>query len=111
MIVVHADVFAQVPHRDSVREAMLVAQRAAQLQDGCLSYRFAEAIDEPGHFLAVERWRDAQALEAHFRSDAFTAYQNAVTPLLVRDSEVLMFDAEQQVRPIGSSPLDLRQDD
>ncbi|HXD55481.1 MAG TPA: putative quinol monooxygenase [Solirubrobacteraceae bacterium] len=111
MIVVHADVFAQIPQREGVREAMLLAQRAAREQDGCVSFQFAEALDEPGHFVAVERWRDGAALEAHFRSSSFQAYEEAVTPLLVRDSEVLVLTAQEELRPVDSSPLDLRQDD
>jgi heme-degrading monooxygenase HmoA len=94
MIVVHADVFAQIPQRTAAREAMKAAQSAA-----------------PGHFLAVERWRDRDALDAHFRSPSFLAYQAAVTPLLVRDSEIHIYSAEELARPTDSSRLDLRQDD
>jgi quinol monooxygenase YgiN len=111
MIVVHADVFAQIPQRTAAREAMQAAQSAAREQDGCIAYVFAEAVEDPGHFLAVERWRDRDALDAHFRSPSFLAYQAAVTPLLVRDSEIHIYSAEELARPTDSSRLDLRQDD
>ncbi len=111
MIVVHADVYAQVPSLEQARAAMHAAQQAARKQDGCLSFQFAEVLGDPGHFVAVERWRDMAALSAHFRSDSSSAYQNAIAPLLVRDSEVLVLQAEEQMRPVDSSGLDLRQDD
>lgn len=111
MIVVHADVFAQIPQREPVREAMLALQAAAREQDGCISFVFAETLADPGHFLAVECWRDSAALDAHFVSAAYEFYAAAVTPLLVRDSEVFLYSAENVVRPVDSSPLDLRQDD
>ena len=111
MIVVHVEVFAQIPQRAAVREAMRAAQSAARAQDGCESFTFAETLDDPGHFLAVEMWRDGAALEAHFRSRSFRDYQAAVTPLLVRDSEVRVYAAEELARPTDPSLLDLRQDD
>ena len=111
MIVVHADVFAQIPYLEDARAAMRSAQAAAIEQDGCVSFQFAEVLGDPGHFVAVERWRDMAALQEHFRSAAFSAYQEAIAPLLVRDSEVLVLEAEGQMRPVESSGLDLRQDD
>jgi quinol monooxygenase YgiN len=111
VIVVHVDVFAQVPQRDAVREAMRAAQSAAREQAGCISFAFAETLDDPGHFVAVESWRDSTALDAHFRTPSFRDYQAAVTPLLVRDSEMRIYSAEELARPVDSSPLDLRQDD
>ncbi|HEX9480500.1 MAG TPA: putative quinol monooxygenase [Solirubrobacteraceae bacterium] len=111
MIVVHADVFTEALEREGVRDAMLAAQSSAREQDGCLSFQFAEAVEEPGRFVAIEIWRDGAALDAHYRSLSFTAYQEAVTPLLVRDSEVRVYAAEELARPVDSDPLDLRQDD
>jgi quinol monooxygenase YgiN len=110
VILVHADIYAQIPERAAVREAMLAAQTAAREQDGCISFVYAETLEEPGHFLAVERWRDAATFEAHFRSEAYAAYVAAVTPLLVRDSEVRIYEGLQALLS-DSSTLDLRQDD
>lgn len=111
MIVVLADVFAQIPRCEAVREAMLAAQAATRSEQGCVSYLFAEALEEPGHFVLVERWSDRAALDAHFRSSGFERYQSDVTPLLVRDSEVHVYTVQEAARPVDSSPLDLRQDD
>ena len=111
MLVVHADVFAQIPERHAVREAMVLAQAAAREQDGCVSFMFAEAIDDPGHFVSIETWRDGAALDAHYGSQSYARYRDAVTLLLVRDSEVHVYDAEELPRPLDSEPLDLRQDD
>ncbi len=110
MIVVLAEIHAQIPERPAVREAMLRAQAAAREQDGCVSFEFAESLDEPGRFLAVERWRDAPALEAHFRSDSYRAYAEALTPRLVRDSQVSFLEGAE-ARLGDQSSLDLRQDD
>lgn len=111
MIVVLAEVFAQIPQREAIREAMLAAQRDARAEDGCVSYTFAETLEELGHFVLVERWRDRAALDAHFSSAGFERYQDAVTPLLSRDSEVRVYSVQDAAKPVDDSSLDLRQDD
>jgi quinol monooxygenase YgiN len=111
VIIVHAEVLAQIPQRAAAREAMHAAQSAAREEEGCIAFAFAEALEDPGHFVAVERWRDRAALDAHFRTPSFREYQAAITPLLVRDSEIHIYAAEELARPVDSSPLDLRQDD
>ncbi len=111
MLVVHADVFAQIPERQAVREALVLAQAAAREQDGCISFLFAEVVDDPGHFVSVETWRDSAALDAHYASQSYSRYRDAVTLLLVRDSEARVYAAEELARPLDPEPLDLRQDD
>ncbi len=111
MIVVHAEVFAQVPQREAARAAMLAAESGAREEPGCVSYDFSEALVEPGRFLAVEVWADRAALDAHFAGASFERYQQEIGPLLVRDSEVRIYEVVSATRPLDSSPLDLRQDD
>jgi len=110
VIVVLADVHAQVAQRAAVSEAMLAAQAAAREQDGCLSFVYAETLEEPGRFLAAERWRDAAAFAAHFRSDSYQVYIAELTPLLVRETEVRVYEG-QEARLLDPETLDLRQDD
>jgi quinol monooxygenase YgiN len=111
VIVALGDVFAQVQGRDAAAQAMLEAQGAALEQDGCISFAFAEALGEPGHYLVVQRWRDRGALEAHFRSESFFRYQAAITPLLVRESELTLHTVESAVRPVDSEAHDVPEDD
>ena len=111
VIVALGDVFAQIPQREAAAAVMLEAQRAAQGQDGCISFAFAETLDEPGHFLVVERWRDRDALEGHYRSEAFFRYQAAIGPLLVRESELRIHAVADEITPVDDDALDLNQDD
>jgi quinol monooxygenase YgiN len=111
MIVGIGDVFVQVPHRRAAERTMLAAQAAARQQHGCLSFSFAEVIDDPGHFVIVQRWSDRESLESHYRSDSFAGYQNAIEPLLVRDSALELHVVQETLRPVEVSNLDIRQDD
>jgi quinol monooxygenase YgiN len=111
VIVAVADVYAQVRQREAVQEAMLKTQERVREDPGCISFVFAEVVDEPGHFLHVQEWRDQAALDEHYRSAAFADYQAALSGLLVRDSEVKVHVSEQEFRPVDSSRLDIGQDD
>ncbi len=111
MIVALGDIYAQIPRRDEVRELMRVTQQRVREQPGCLAYTFAEALDDPGHFIAVQRWRDREALDEHYRSQAFADYQAAISDQLVRASELRVHAVEETFLPVDSSPLDTSQDD
>ncbi len=111
MIVALGDVYVQVPRRDAAVEAMLAEQRAAREQDGCISFAFAEALDEPGHYLVTQRWSDRDALEEHYRSEAFFHYQAAIAPLLVRDSELSLHTVQDAVRALDSEARSVPSDD
>jgi quinol monooxygenase YgiN len=75
---------------------------------GCLSYVFAETLDDPGHFLVVQQWRDQRALDEHFRSQAFADYQAQVGESLVRTSELRVHVVQESYAPVDSAPIDPR---
>lgn len=111
MVLALGDLHTQIPQRAEVERVMRDAQTAARERDGCESFAFAAAVGEPGRYLIVARWRDRAAMDAHYRSPAFAAYQAAIAPLLVSDSELQIYVVEQTVRPVDARTLDLRQDD
>jgi quinol monooxygenase YgiN len=111
VIVAIGDVYAQLPRRGEVEQAMLTAQHEAREQHGCITFSFAEVLGDPGHFLVVQRWRDQEALDEHYRSDSFAAYQAAVRHQLVRDSDLQLHVVAESVTPLAPRALDLDQDD
>src|SRR5947209_2360199 len=102
MIIAIGDIYAQIPHLGQVRDLMREAQERTRGQPGCISYTFAETLDDPGHFVVVQEWRDGPALEDHYRSSAFADYQGRVSRLLVRDSELRISAVEESVRPVAT---------
>jgi quinol monooxygenase YgiN len=111
VIIALGDVYAGISRRDQARELMRATQDSARSEAGCLYYAFAETLDDPGHFVVVQRWRDRAALDAHYRSPAFSAYQEQVAELLVRDSELSLHTAAESLQPRPAVPLDPKQDD
>lgn len=111
MIIALGDIYAQIPSREEVRELMRITQERVREQPGCTLYVFTERIDDPGHFLVVQQWGDQGALDEHYRSRAFAAYQAGIAHRLVRTSELRVYVVEGSVLPVDSSLIDTSADD
>jgi len=111
MILAIGEVFAQVAHLDAVRQLMRATQDRVRRQPGCVQYAFAEALEDPGHFVLVQEWSDRGALDAHYRSDAFREYEAGIGQHLARTSELRVFDTPAAFRPVTRDPIGPPQDD
>jgi quinol monooxygenase YgiN len=111
VIIALGDVYAQIPRLGEVRELMRATQARVREQPGCVSYAFAESLEDPGHFVLVQQWRDHEALDEHYRSQAFADYQAQVAEQLVRASELRLHEVQVSYAPVDSSRLDIAQDD
>jgi quinol monooxygenase YgiN len=106
VIVALGDISAQIPRLEDVRQVMRDTQKRVREQPGCVSYAFAEALDDPGHFVVVAEWQDLATLEGHYRSEAFADYQAAIAPLLVRDTDMRISETRQSARPVADTGED-----
>ena len=111
MIVVVGDIYAQIPRREEVRDLMRATEAGAREQAGCEYFAFAETLDDPGHFVVAQQWRDRRALDEHYASEVFASYQSQIGPLLVRSSEVGIHEVRASARPVARSAVDISQDD
>jgi quinol monooxygenase YgiN len=111
MLIALGDIYAQIERREEVRELMRATQASGREQDGCEYYAFAETLDDPGHFVVVQRWRDRGALDEHYRSPSFADYQARIGPLLVRSSELSLFDAPTGARFVDRDPIEISQEE
>ena len=111
MIVVVGDIYAQIPRREEVRDLMRATEARAREQSGCEYFAFAETLDDPGHFVVAQQWRDRRALDEHYASEVFASYQSQIGPLLVRSSEVGIHEVRASARPVARSAVDISQDD
>ena len=68
MIIVIARFSPRPERRDDLLALLAEVQDASRRDDGCLSYGYYENITEAGGFVAVEEWRDMDALAAHLRT-------------------------------------------
>jgi quinol monooxygenase YgiN len=67
MILVIGRVRCAAEQRDGLVSLFETMQSESRREDGCLRYGFFAAVEDPLSFVAVEEWRDREALDAHFR--------------------------------------------
>jgi quinol monooxygenase YgiN len=111
LIIAVGDIYAQIPRREQVRELMRATQEQVRGEPGCISYDFAETLDDPGRFIVVQRWRDRAAFDEHYRSQAFADYQAAIGDQLVRTSELYVHVVSESFQPVESSPRSAQDED
>lgn len=108
MIIAVGDLYTQIARGEEVRELLRSTEERVREQPGCLLYVFAETVDDPGHFIVVQQWRDQETLDEHYRSREFAEYQAKIGDLLVRDSELRVHRVEDTLRLLDSAPIDPR---
>lgn len=91
MEVIHVKIEVPEENRAAFIAAARTAESATQQDPGCLYYRFHEAVTEPGVFMLVEEWTDAEALAAHI-AQPYVAEYRAASSQLVRTSEAVLFE-------------------
>lgn len=64
---------------------------ASRAEDGCHEYSYAEDVLDPGLIHVKERWRDRDALDAHFASQHIAEWRASWSSLGIRDRALLAY--------------------
>ena len=67
-----------VANSPDVIAAIVQMVQASRAEDGCFDYTFAQDLADPDTLIVFERWRDQQALMAHFHSPHMAAFQQVM---------------------------------
>jgi quinol monooxygenase YgiN len=86
-------------------------ERWAAGEPGCRRYLFAAALADPSRFVLFSEWEGQEALDAHYRSEAFADFQLSLDGLLARPSELTEYSVGSAVRPADTRPMDPRDAD
>jgi quinol monooxygenase YgiN len=97
--------------RDELAALLERFERWAAGEPGCRRYVFAATLADPSRFVMVSEWESQEALDAHYRSEAFADLQLGLDGLLARPSELTVYSAESAVRPVNTRPMDPRDAD
>ena len=68
MVIVIARFRPRPDRRDEFLALLTDVQEASRADDGCVNYGYYENITDAASFIAVEEWRDTDALAAHLRT-------------------------------------------
>ena len=78
---------------------------------GCRRYTFAVTLSDGDTFMLVSAWDSQEALDAHYGSEEFAAFQFGLDGLLARPSEMTEYSVSESVRPVNTRPMDPRDAD
>ncbi|PRD43428.1 antibiotic biosynthesis monooxygenase [Phyllobacterium phragmitis] len=74
------------------REAMQNMILASRAEDGCVDYRYAEDILQPGLIHVKEMWRDRVSLDRHFTSAHIAEWRAAWPGLGISDRNLKLYE-------------------
>ena len=110
-VIAVADMFGIDGRRSELVDVLERAQREAASKPGCRRYTFAATLADPDRFVLVSEWDDQEALDAHYRSEAFARFQLDLHGLLAQPSEMTIHAVTDRVRPVNTRPMDPRDAD
>jgi quinol monooxygenase YgiN len=110
-VIVVADMFGLSGSRRELLALLESFERDAAAEPGCRRYTFATTLVDPDRFLLVSEWDSAEALDAHYSSTVFAAFQFDLHGLLAQPTEMTAHSVEASARPIDTRPMDPRDAD
>jgi quinol monooxygenase YgiN len=110
-VIAVAEMFGISGRRDELTGLLERFERWAAGEPGCTRYVFAAALADPSRFVLFSEWESEEALDTHYRSDAFTDFQLSLDGLLARPSELTIYPLDGAVRPTDTRPMDPRDAD
>ena len=110
-IIAVADMYGILGRRDELVALLEAFERRAAEEPGCRRYTFGATLADPTQFVLVSEWDTEDALDSHYRSEAFAEFQFGLDGLLARPSELTVYTADGEARPMSMSPMDPRDAD
>ena len=110
-VIVIAEMFGISGRRGELATLLERFGRWAGGEPGCRRYIFAATLVDPSGFVLVSEWETQEALDTHYRSEAFADFQLGLDGLLARPSASTVYAAEGSVRPLNTRPIDPRDAD
>jgi quinol monooxygenase YgiN len=107
-VIAVADVYGIASRREELVALLQRFEQQAVAEAGCQRFTFAATLADPDRFVLVSEWNDQAALDTHYRSQAFAAFQFGLHGLLARPSTLVVYAGVGAVRPLDSRPMDPR---
>jgi quinol monooxygenase YgiN len=91
-VLVTARIRARPETREDLVALLLEVQSASRAEDGCVSYGFFAALDDPHSLIAVEEWRDRPSLELHFGQPHLARLMQEMPSLITAPPEIVLHE-------------------
>jgi quinol monooxygenase YgiN len=110
-VIAVGDMFGISGRRSELVGLLERSAREAGAEPGCRRYTFGAVLGDPDRFVLVSEWESEAALDAHYRSEAFSRFQFGLDGLLATPSEMTVYTVTEAVRPVNTRPMDPRDAD
>ncbi|HUQ12936.1 MAG TPA: putative quinol monooxygenase [Novosphingobium sp.] len=95
MLLIALTVRVPAENIEKARAAAATMIAATRLEDGCLSYAFAQDLLDPGLIHISETWRDGAALKAHGASAHMAAWREAAGGLGLGERDFKVYKTDE----------------
>jgi quinol monooxygenase YgiN len=96
MIVIQGQMDVDLADREAAVGLMRTMQEASGAEDGCITYRFAEDVGQPGRFWVIEAWESADAVAAHSTSAHLAEFRAELRKLRVTGRSLWRHEASSR---------------
>ncbi|MEM9553511.1 MAG: putative quinol monooxygenase [Acidobacteriota bacterium] len=96
MILVLGSLVARPETLDTVVELSRAHVERSRSEEGCLEHGVSVDLENPLRLVFVERWRDRDALDAHFALESSRDFVRAVHPLVAEPPSLDIFPVVAQ---------------
>ncbi|MFN2538675.1 MAG: putative quinol monooxygenase [Mycobacteriales bacterium] len=92
MLVVVATLIGKPERRSDIAAALAKAAAASRGDAGCLSYSFAQDVEDPDRFLSIETWQDQASLDAHAKQPHLGELFAAIGDALAGQADITTYE-------------------
>ncbi|MGJ8536200.1 MAG: putative quinol monooxygenase [Parasphingopyxis sp.] len=94
MIIVEGWVRMEAGELDRLHDAAVTMLEETRKENGCISYAFARAIEDPDVMRIAEVWESQEALSAHMQTPHMAAFNQALGGAKILGVSVKSYPAE-----------------
>ena len=99
MIVVNGRLESTPENVAALKDALATMENASRAEDGCDDYTFSVELNDPNVIRITEKWRDMDALAAHFASPHMAEFQKAMRERPGKGGGVAFYEATEVEPP------------
>lgn len=92
MIVVSGTIPMKADKVEEAKAVALIMQKATQLEDGCITYRFYQDIEDSSIFRVFEEWETQDSLTAHGQTAHMTEFRSSLADIVAGAGNVISYE-------------------
>ncbi|TWT08560.1 antibiotic biosynthesis monooxygenase [Planococcus sp. CPCC 101016] len=94
MMIIHAHLQVKVDQEQAFLKEAKTLVEASRAEAGNISYDLMKSTEKDGHFTMVEVWKDAESIDAHNKSEHFTAFGQKASAFMAAPMDLKVFSGE-----------------